>query len=328
MAGGVPGANPIGSFARGMAAQSPILSAMQSMMSTPEPNTAGPMAGGDVPLQPDSLPQLAALPPAPVDGVEQPPQMATQTTQMPQGFNGRYAPLIAKYAQKWGVDPTTALRVAKAEGGLDSWIQSRVKKGGRTEPSFGPFQMLIGDGVNFPKGMGNQIIEERGIDPRDPRNAEAVIDFAMEQASKHGWGQWYGAKAVGIGNMDGIGGRPAGVSPMTQTVMGGARSANDPAAYQQSMASRMFGGEMQPGEGEQLQKQLAGSIGETTGGYGGGSGPQIQQASETSSGGPAYDDSAEYLQQAAADTKARQQGTGQRAAERKAALRQRVGARA
>lgn len=132
-----------------------------------------------------------------------------------------YRSLIAQSAQKYGVDPGHALKVAGAEGGTNGWVQSKVMKGGKQEPSFGPFQMLVGGGdTGFPEGMGNQFMKETGLDVRDPANASAAIDFAMKQASQKGWGQWYGAKAVGINGFDGINGKggalattaPAGTS--------------------------------------------------------------------------------------------------------------------
>lgn len=119
-----------------------------------------------------------------------------------------YAAMIRDSAARYGIDPNIALRVAKSEGGLSGWKQSLIKKNGLQEPSFGPFQMLVGDGKNFPRGLGNELLD-KGIDPRDPRNAQAVIDYAMQHASKNGWGAWYGAAKVGVGNRDGIGGAPA-----------------------------------------------------------------------------------------------------------------------
>lgn len=139
---------------------------------------------------------------------QQPP--ATPTVASSNGPRD-YTPVIAQAAQRYGVDPQTALRVAKSEGGTKGWIRAQYKKGGKQEPSFGPFQLLVGGGdTGFPEGMGNQFMRETGLDPRDERNAEAVIDFAMKQASKLGWGQWYGAAKAGIGKFDGIGGKGNG----------------------------------------------------------------------------------------------------------------------
>lgn len=121
---------------------------------------------------------------------------------------------IAEYiklsATAHGIDPAIALRVAKSEGGLSSWnLQSGVMKNGIREPSFGPFQLLKGgQGTGFPAGLGNRAMAA-GIDPAQARFGPAGIDFAMKEASQKGWGQWFGAKASGIGNQQGIGAVPA-----------------------------------------------------------------------------------------------------------------------
>jgi hypothetical protein len=160
--------------------------------------------------------------------VQQPPAAGT-APEIPVSTDGKFdvrkgedpelVRFVTQTASKYGIDPTAALKVARSEGGLRSRNQqSLVKKNGVQEPSFGPFQLLVGGGnTGFPEGMGNQFMRETGLDPRDPKNAEAAIDFALGQASKLGWGQWYGAKAAGLDNFAGIGGRPVGgaVAPMT-----------------------------------------------------------------------------------------------------------------
>lgn len=250
------------------AAKSPFLQAFQASMGTgadaPVAQTAGVVQGASpLPLQP------------------QEPPAVTQ----PSG-PGDLTPMITKYAQKWGINPNTALRVAKSEGGTSGWIQSKVRgKNGRREPSFGPFQMLVGGGdTGFPEGMGNQFMRETGLDVRDPRNAEAAIDFAMREASRKGWGQWYGAAKVGIGRFDGIKGNPspnatliantAGAPP--QTVRTGGPPSNDtttqvrgPEDYIASFKRKMFGGdEMVPGQAEVAQGEALASVGLTGGSQG------------------------------------------------------------
>lgn len=117
---------------------------------------------------------------------------------------------IRASAQQRGINPDIAVKVAMAEGGLkDPTRQSLVTKNGVREPSYGPFQLLVGGGsTGFPEGLGNQALAQ-GIDPRRPEDAYRAIDFALDTASKKGWGQWYGAKAAGLDNFAGIGGRPA-----------------------------------------------------------------------------------------------------------------------
>lgn len=127
---------------------------------------------------------------------------------------GEIEAYIRSAAAKRGINPDHAVRVAKSEGGLKGFVQSGVTKNGRREPSFGPFQLLVGGGNSgFPEGLGNRFEAETGLRASDPANMFKTIDYALDEASKKGWGQWYGAKAVGIGNWDGIG-RRAAVDPI------------------------------------------------------------------------------------------------------------------
>lgn len=111
---------------------------------------------------------------------------------------------IRQAAEKRGINPDYAVKVARSEGLSPGVWQSRVKKGDMFEPSYGPFQMLVGDGKTFPKGMGNDFQERTGLDPRDPKNVNQMIDFALDTAKRDGWRQWYGAKKVGVNRWDGI----------------------------------------------------------------------------------------------------------------------------
>jgi hypothetical protein len=112
--------------------------------------------------------------------------------------------LIRKTAAELKMDPDIAVRVARSEGLAPGVWQSRVKKGDMYEPSYGAFQMLFGDGKNFPKGMGNDFMDKTGLDPRDPKNHNEMIKFALQTAKKDGWRQWYGAKKVGVNRWDGV----------------------------------------------------------------------------------------------------------------------------
>lgn len=112
---------------------------------------------------------------------------------------GDIATYISDAAMKRGIDPSVALRVARSEGGLNSWnLQSNYMKNGVREPSFGPFQLYKGG------GLGNDFMRRTGLDPAMAQNGPAGVDFALDYASKNGWGAWYGAKKAGIGNMEGI----------------------------------------------------------------------------------------------------------------------------
>lgn len=117
---------------------------------------------------------------------------------------------IRAAAMQRGIDPDIAVRVAKSEGGLaDPVRQSDFRKNGMREPSYGPFQLLVGGGkTGFPAGLGNDFMRDTGLDPRNPEHAQRGIDYALDTAARDGWGRWYGAKAIGLDNRAGIGGKP------------------------------------------------------------------------------------------------------------------------
>ncbi|MFL5015396.1 MAG: phage tail length tape measure family protein [Rhizobium sp.] len=121
----------------------------------------------------------------------------TPVTRAPLGDIASY---ISQAAAKRGIDPDIALRVAKSEGGLDSWnMQSTYMKNGVQEPSFGPFQLYKGG------GLGNDFMRKTGLDPALAQNGPAGVDFALDHAAKSGWGAWYGAGKAGISDWQGIG---------------------------------------------------------------------------------------------------------------------------
>ncbi|MET0643127.1 MAG: hypothetical protein ABWZ17_02040 [Candidatus Binatia bacterium] len=106
-------------------------------------------------------------------------------------------PYIREAAKRNGIDPDVAVRVAKSEG-LATFHSMVTDKEGKREPSFGAFQLYTGG------GLGNVFQQQTGLDPSDPKNEKATIDFAMQQAAKSGWGPWHGAQRVGIENNAGI----------------------------------------------------------------------------------------------------------------------------
>jgi len=116
-------------------------------------------------------------------------------------------------AIKRGMDPDVVVRVARSEGGLKDPFRRgmgpapKSQRFSGTEHSFGPLQLYIsGNGA----GLGDRALAA-GIDPRT--NWQGGIDFALDEASQRGWGQWYGAAKSGISNWDGIrGSKPVGVT--------------------------------------------------------------------------------------------------------------------
>ena len=100
-------------------------------------------------------------------------------------------PVITAAAQKYGVDPAVALRVAQSEG-----LGSFYGDGGR---SGGAFQLYTRG------GLGNEFQKETGLDPLDQKNEDATIDWAMKNVARTGWSPYKGAAKVGIGPRQGIG---------------------------------------------------------------------------------------------------------------------------
>lgn len=105
-------------------------------------------------------------------------------------------------AARLGIDPDTAVRVANTEGGFSD----PTRQNQQGAPAYGPYQLYIG-GPETP-GLGDAALQA-GIDPRNPAHARAAITFALEHAARNGWRAFQGAAANGIGDFDGIGGRPA-----------------------------------------------------------------------------------------------------------------------
>lgn len=106
---------------------------------------------------------------------------------------------IRAAAARRGINPNTAMAVARSEGFNSFQSSVRVPGGpnGR-EDSWTAFQLYMGG------GLGNEFQKKTGLDPRDPKNERAAIDFAMEHASKSGWGAFHGAKNTGIAQWEGI----------------------------------------------------------------------------------------------------------------------------
>jgi hypothetical protein len=132
-------------------------------------------------------------------------------------------PYIRETAKKYGVDPEVALKVAKSEG-LSNFRSGVTQKDGTQEPSFGAFQLYTGG------GLGNQFKKDTGLDPADPANEKATIDYALKTAAKTGWGPWHGAKNTGIGEFDGISGGQAASSGSASSDTAATATAGDTVA--------------------------------------------------------------------------------------------------
>lgn len=116
---------------------------------------------------------------------------------------------------KWRVNPNVAMAVSRAEGfnSFQSTVPVRGGPNGR-EDSWGAFQLYMRG------GLGNEFQKKTGLDPRDPANERATIDFAAEHVAKHGWGAFHGAKNIGISRWQGVGEGGAGNTSSTEVNIG------------------------------------------------------------------------------------------------------------
>ena len=108
--------------------------------------------------------------------------------------------LIRARAPAYGIDPDTAVKVARSEG-----LNVYHGDGGS---SFGPFQLHYGGvakGGNAVGGLGDSFTKKTGLDARDPSTVPQQVDFALQNAAQGGWGPWHGAQRVGLSNFAGIG---------------------------------------------------------------------------------------------------------------------------
>jgi hypothetical protein len=105
---------------------------------------------------------------------------------------------IRQVAGQIGIEPDVAMRVAKSEGFYN--FKSTIPG----EESFGAFQLHVTPGGRG-RAVGDQFRKDTGLDPSDPANERAGIDYALNWARKHGWGDFHGAANTGVGKWQGIG---------------------------------------------------------------------------------------------------------------------------
>lgn len=97
---------------------------------------------------------------------------------------------IRSVARRDGLDPDTAVGVWTGEG--------RSGYVGDHGSSFGPFQLHYGGiagGGNAVAGMGDDFTRATGLSAMDPSTWMRQVDFALDWASRHGWGAFHGAPA-------------------------------------------------------------------------------------------------------------------------------------
>lgn len=104
-----------------------------------------------------------------------------------------------------GINPAVAIKVWKSEGGTDEYARRGTFP---TGSSWWPPQLHYG-GAGYEQygtvaGMGNGFTKLTGWQPGDPRAWRDAIRYALNRVKAGGWGPWYGAAAVGVGQWDGI----------------------------------------------------------------------------------------------------------------------------
>ncbi len=121
---------------------------------------------------------------------QQQPQQAPEP-QPSRGDPRGMIPVIREAAARYGHNPDTAVKVFGHEG-LGEYV-------GDEGTSFGASQLHIGG------GLGDQFINETGLDPRDPANEPAMIDWSMRNLGQTGWEPYHGAARAGVEAREGVG---------------------------------------------------------------------------------------------------------------------------
>ena len=169
----------------------------QLLMQSASPGTVG--AAAPAPTFGAAAASSAATSP----GLGIPTSAAAGRGSNPAGYDPKATEaLIRARAPAYGIDPDTAVAIARSEG-LNAYH-------GDAGSSFGPFQLHYGGmarGGNAVGGLGDAFTKQTGLDARDPSTVPQQVDFSLSQAAKGGWEPWHGRKTPGvnIGVWDGIG---------------------------------------------------------------------------------------------------------------------------
>jgi hypothetical protein len=97
-----------------------------------------------------------------------------------------------------GIDPSSAMAIAKGEGLGTAW-GSGIDQG----TSFGDFQLHRGG----PGSVGYEY--EKTYGPMKPQDWKRMNEFGLNWAAEHGWGAWSSRNKVGVGDRGGLEGAHA-----------------------------------------------------------------------------------------------------------------------
>lgn len=109
--------------------------------------------------------------------------------------------IIRQESNVRGIDPNVAIAIYTHEGLSNYQSQFTSPTGVGLERSFGPFQLYMGGGV------GNQFYKDTGIDPSSDRSKSSIttqIRYALDYASRNGWGAWSGHIRAKVGVREGL----------------------------------------------------------------------------------------------------------------------------
>lgn len=103
---------------------------------------------------------------------------------------------VAQTAKELNISPEDAVRLWRAEAGTadpnEGWQSNVVRKDGTRERSFSPLQL------NMEGGVGQEMLEETGIDPSKPENWQPAVRYGLGVAKERGWHPWAAAKKIGL----------------------------------------------------------------------------------------------------------------------------------
>jgi hypothetical protein len=109
-----------------------------------------------------------------------------------------YENRLRQIAEEEGMPWDVVRRVIQSEGGFkDPFQRSLGSQGGVQEYSLGPLQL------NMRKGVGVEA-KKAGFDAAS--DWEGAYRFGLNWAKKHGWGDWMGARKIGLASGKGDGG--------------------------------------------------------------------------------------------------------------------------
>jgi hypothetical protein len=166
-------------------------------------NEQGGIAGSNAPFV--NLPDVSVSAP----GVVVPTSASASPSDVP------ISDYIRQGAIARHIDPAAALHTASTEGGTGSFQL------GDSGSSGGPFQLHMDDPAHPGAGnsMGDQFYRDKGLNPLDPKNERATIDYALDYAQQHGFDPniWHGLRSKDTGTQYAQATPQGGIAPQTMS---------------------------------------------------------------------------------------------------------------